>query len=76
MVYCMGEKALSAHGSPSAPGAFRGNKKRLPNKTCVSCKRIMTWRKRWEKNWDEVKYCSEACRKAGRLRAGEDQSPR
>jgi hypothetical protein len=23
----------------------------------------MTWRKRWAKNWDEVKYCSDACRK-------------
>ncbi|MGS0756136.1 DUF2256 domain-containing protein [Roseateles sp. GG27B] len=24
----------------------------------------MTWRKRWALNWDEVKYCSDACRKA------------
>ncbi|WP_348680598.1 MULTISPECIES: DUF2256 domain-containing protein [unclassified Limnobacter] len=24
----------------------------------------MTWRKSWAKNWDDVKYCSEACRKA------------
>jgi hypothetical protein len=23
----------------------------------------MTWRKRWAKNWDEVKYCSDACRR-------------
>lgn len=23
----------------------------------------MTWRKSWEKNWDDVKYCSDACRK-------------
>jgi hypothetical protein len=22
----------------------------------------MTWRKRWPKNWDEVKYCSDICR--------------
>jgi len=22
----------------------------------------MTWRKSWAKNWDEVKYCSDACR--------------
>jgi len=23
----------------------------------------MTWRKSWERNWDNVKYCSDACRK-------------
>lgn len=23
----------------------------------------MVWRKAWERVWDEVKYCSEACRK-------------
>lgn len=22
----------------------------------------MSWRKAWEKNWDEIKYCSDACR--------------
>jgi nucleoid-associated protein YgaU len=28
----------------------------------------MTWRKSWAKNWDEVKFCSDACR---RQRPGE-----
>jgi hypothetical protein len=23
----------------------------------------MTWRRRWAKNWTEVKYCSDACRR-------------
>jgi hypothetical protein len=23
----------------------------------------MTWRKRWAKNWDDVKFCSDACRR-------------
>ena len=23
----------------------------------------MEWRKAWAKNWDEVRYCSDACRK-------------
>lgn len=32
-------------------------------KTCESCGRVMTWRKSWERNWDNVKYCSDACRK-------------
>ena len=32
-------------------------------KTCASCGREMTWRKAWAKNWDDVRYCSDACRK-------------
>lgn len=42
---------------------FKGNKAFLPSKSCTTCGREMTWRKSWAKNWDEVKYCSEACRK-------------
>lgn len=42
---------------------FKGNKSNLPSKTCATCGREMTWRKAWAKNWDEVKYCSGACRK-------------
>lgn len=34
-------------------------------KTCASCGREIEWRKKWEKNWDEVKYCSDACRRRG-----------
>ncbi len=41
---------------------FKGNKASLPSKICVVCRREMTWRKSWAKNWDEVKYCSDACR--------------
>lgn len=33
-----------------------------PSKTCVTCGRSITWRKKWEHNWDEVRYCSDACR--------------
>jgi len=36
----------------------------LPQKTCVTCGRPFTWRKKWEKVWDEVKYCSDRCRGA------------
>jgi hypothetical protein len=43
--------------------SFRGNKSFLPSKVCVACGREMTWRKAWEKNWESVKYCSDACRK-------------
>ncbi|MEV8025362.1 DUF2256 and DUF3253 domain-containing protein [Microbacterium sp. NPDC080220] len=34
-------------------------------KTCASCGREIQWRKKWEKTWDDVKYCSDACRKRG-----------
>lgn len=34
----------------------------LPTKVCITCGRPFTWRKKWEKVWDEVKYCSDRCR--------------
>lgn len=36
----------------------------LPQKTCVACGLPFAWRKKWEKVWDEVKYCSDRCRGA------------
>jgi hypothetical protein len=47
---------------------FKGNKAHLPSKPCQVCQRDMTWRKAWAKNWDEVKYCSDACRSAAKRR--------
>ena len=32
------------------------------SKTCQSCGRTFEWRKKWERDWDVVKYCSDACR--------------
>ncbi|MCZ2496029.1 DUF2256 domain-containing protein [Xylophilus sp. Kf1] len=53
-------------GDASAPASgFKGNKSFLPSKPCVACGREMTWRKSWERNWDQVRYCCEACRRAG-----------
>ncbi|MFM7284370.1 MAG: DUF2256 domain-containing protein [Betaproteobacteria bacterium] len=43
--------------------SFRGNKSFLPSKPCQACGRAMVWRKAWAKNWESVKYCSDACRK-------------
>lgn len=40
-----------------------------PEKICVACGRPFAWRKRWRRNWTEVRYCSDACRRdAGGLR--------
>ena len=40
----------------------KGNKSYLPTKHCITCNKPFTWRKKWEKNWNEIKYCSDACR--------------
>lgn len=37
-------------------------KQHLPNKICPVCNLPFTWRKKWEKNWNDVKYCSDKCR--------------
>ncbi len=41
-------------------------KQNLPTKICPVCNKPFTWRKKWEKNWDEVKYCSERCRRSAK----------
>ncbi|WP_340202901.1 DUF2256 domain-containing protein [Ascidiimonas sp. W6] len=38
-------------------------KQHLPQKICITCGLPFTWRKKWEKNWENIKYCSEKCRK-------------
>ena len=38
-------------------------KENLPQKICIKCDRPFTWRKKWKKVWDQVKYCSDKCRK-------------
>jgi len=43
---------------------MRGVKKQhLPEKQCPVCGRSFVWRKKWAKDWDQVKYCSDACRR-------------
>lgn len=32
-------------------------------KTCAACGRTIEWRKKWERDWEQVRYCSDACRK-------------
>lgn len=33
-------------------------------KPCAACGRQIAWRKKWERDWPSVKYCSAACRRA------------
>ncbi|MDG1094972.1 MAG: DUF2256 domain-containing protein [Methylophilaceae bacterium] len=30
---------------------------------CKVCNKPFSWRKKWKKVWNEVKYCSERCRR-------------
>jgi hypothetical protein len=41
----------------------------FPNKTCASCGRPFAWRRKWARDWANVKYCSERCR--GEARKGQ-----
>ncbi|WP_371193100.1 DUF2256 domain-containing protein [Glaciecola sp. SC05] len=38
-------------------------KSELPEKVCPVCQLAFSWRKKWERNWPEIKYCSERCRR-------------
>jgi hypothetical protein len=31
-------------------------------KTCVACGLEFEWRKKWQRDWENVKYCSEKCK--------------
>ena len=43
------------HKPQAAPAAH-------PPKSCATCGRTIEWRKKWERDWDNVKFCSDACR--------------
>jgi hypothetical protein len=34
----------------------------LPQKICGACGRAFSWRRKWAKDWDQVKTCSERCK--------------
>ena len=41
-------------------------KPHLPEKPCEACGRPFAWRKKWARDWDNVKTCSDRCK--GELR--------
>ena len=59
-------KSGNGAGNPNSPGGFR-NPHNLPTKICLSCHRPFVWRKKWERDWETVLYCSDVCRKTGKL---------
>ena len=38
------------------------NKANLPEKICINFNRPFAWRKKWERSWDEVRFCSKKCK--------------
>ncbi|MGI8648872.1 MAG: DUF2256 domain-containing protein [Rubrobacter sp.] len=40
----------------------RTGKQNLPEKVCPVCGRSFSWRKKWERDWGSVVYCSRRCR--------------
>ncbi|MBU6186268.1 MAG: DUF2256 domain-containing protein [Cyanobacteria bacterium LVE1205-1] len=39
------------------------SKSNQPEKVCPVCQRPFSWRKKWADCWDDVRYCSERCRR-------------
>jgi len=40
----------------------RMDKANLPQKTCAACGRPFVWRKKWARDWENVRFCSDLCR--------------
>nr|WP_204324037.1 DUF2256 domain-containing protein [Stenotrophomonas maltophilia] len=34
----------------------------LPQKICTTCGRPFAWRRKWARDWENVRYCSDRCR--------------
>jgi len=34
-----------------------------PTKVCATCGRTIVWRRRWARDWDAVRCCSDGCRR-------------
>jgi hypothetical protein len=45
----------------------------LPTKICPVCQRPFTWRKKWAKDWENVKYCSDKCRALSKRSASNEE---
>jgi hypothetical protein len=40
-------------------------KANLPEKLCLACNRPFSWRKKWARDWESVRFCSDKCRSQG-----------
>lgn len=55
--------AAGGDGAGGRKGGRALRKAELPTKTCATCGLPFAYRAKWSKVWDEVKYCSERCRR-------------
>jgi len=39
------------------------HKQTLPSKDCEHCQHPFSWRKKWTRDWEQVRYCSERCKR-------------
>ena len=40
----------------------------LATKLCLHCERPFAWRKKWARCWDEVRFCSERCKREAKTK--------
>ena len=45
-------------------------KSNLPEKICAGCARPFAWRRKWARDWEAVRFCSDACREGRHPLAG------
>jgi hypothetical protein len=56
--------SIKMAGDLAMPDKKRRRERETPHKDkiCRTCGRTFAWRKEWERDWDVMKYCSDACR--------------
>jgi hypothetical protein len=75
MPECCGQPAaLTRQAVLRHPLSMAHRKPNLPEKICLACSRPFAWRKKWARDWESVRYCSDACR-SGRLAAKDKAKP-
>jgi hypothetical protein len=53
-----------AKGRRKTANGVKHSKGNLPSKPCATCGRPFSWRKKWARDWEHVKFCSDRCRDA------------
>ena len=62
-------RRVSRRANALAHSAMTGKMRRkgdLPTRDCTVCGRPFAWRRKWRAVWDEVRHCSDACRRGAR----------
>jgi len=56
----------SSDSRPAQTTRVAQTKNGHPPKICAVCARLFEWRKKWERAWPDVVYCSDRCRQSSR----------